>query len=202
MKASKRAAAVLAISMLGLVSAACGDARELSATAIVLGIGIDESDEKIELTVELSSADSSEAIVLQARDDTLEACVKTIEQSNYEYLFWGGTAAIVFGGSLDEKTAGICALYLYRDLGVSGKTPVIEAWRCAAADILKGSFGQAPYIAVGLSEAMRIEGLSGSVRHLTLAKRLESYLGEVRQEQTALVTIDDDGNVRMVELPQ
>lgn len=199
---SRRTAVLVSLTFLSLLASACGDARELSATAIVLGIGIDESEGIIDLTVELSSADTNDAIVMQSRGAAMEACVKDIRLSNYEFLFWEGTAAVVFGDSIDENKADLYVLYLYRDLGVSGKTPLFRAWECSAADILKGRFSQAPYIAVGLSEAMSLEERSESRESLTLAERLKSSMGQGVQKSAALVTIGEDGHVRLVDLPQ
>ena len=199
---SRRTAVLVSLTFLSLLASACGDARELSATAIVLGIGIDESEGIIDLTVELSSADTNEAIVMQSRGAAMEACVKDIQLSNYEYLFWGGTAAVVFGDSLDENNADLYALYLYHVLGVSGNTPLFRAWECSASDILKRRFSQAPYTAVGLSEAMSLEERSETRENLTLAERLESSMEEGEQKYAALVTIGDDGHVRLVDLPQ
>ena len=201
MKSIKKIAMLIPLSLIPLLAAACGDARELSATAIVLGMGIDKDESQIELTVELSSADTSDAIVMQARGAAIEDCVRDIQLANYEYLFWGGAAVIVLGNSLDNNDAVLCESYLYRDLGVPGKTPILKGWKCSAADILNGSFGQAPYIAVGLSEAIRLKGRSETAYPLTLVEQLEAYMSQGKQEYAAFVAIDDEGCIRMVELP-
>ena len=202
MKAIRIAAAITNLFSLCLICAACEDAQELSSTAIILGVGIDGGEGQIELTVELSSADSEEAIVLQAKDGSIDACVKSIQLSNYEHLYWGGTAAVIFGSDLADEYAECCALYLYSDLGVSGKTPVLKAWNCSGADILKGQFGQARYTAVGIGEALRIVESGNNAAFLTLAQRLETQMEQGEQERTAMVTIDEDGSVKMVDTTQ
>ena len=202
MKIIKRTAVLVVLSLIILLGSACGDARELSDTAIILGIGIDEHEDQIELTVELSSADTNEAKVMQARGATMEACVKQIQLYNYEYLFWGGTAALVFGVSINDIDLDCYSLYLYQNLGVSGKTPLFRAWECSVSEIMNGRFSQAPYLSVGLNEAMRLKERSESEEQLTLAERLEASMGQGEQKFAALVTIGDDGHIRLVDLPQ
>lgn len=181
-----------------IFSAACRDARELSSTAIVLGVAFDQIEEGMQLTVELCGADSSEPAVLQTYGGTVEECVSILRQLVEEDLFWGSAAVIIYGGTIDGGSAYDCGMHLYRKLGVSGKTPVLRAWDCKAGDVLSGRYGQAPYVAMGLGESL---GLSSGKeeRPLTLMKQLEAFAGVGRPGRAAVVEVDENGRVRLVD---
>ena len=184
-----------------LCSAACWDARELSSTAIVLGIAVDQSEEQLMLTVELCGADSSEPAVLQTYGATVPECVGALRQLVEEELFWGGAVVIIYGGRIDGKAADECGMYLYRELGVSGKTPILRAWDCLAGDILRGSYGQAPYVSMGLGESLRLSPAKDE-RSLTLMKQLEGSLGSVGIGRATVVEVDENGRVKLVDARQ
>ena len=184
-----------------LCSAACWDARELSSTAIVLGIAVDQSEEQLMLTVELCGADSSEPAVLQTFGATVPECAGALRQLVEEELFWGGAVVIIYGGRIDGKAADECGMYLYRELGVSGKTPILRAWDCSAGDILRGSYGQAPYVSMGLGESLRLSPAKDE-RSLTLMKQLEGSLGSVGIGRATVVEVDENGRVKLVDARQ
>lgn len=184
-----------------LFSSACRDARELSSTAIVLGIALDQIEQRMMLTVELCGADSSEPSVLQTYGSTIEGCVGALSQLVEEELFWGGTAVIIYGGMLDGKAADDCGMYLYRKLGLSGKTPVLRAWNCTAGDVLCGRYGQAPYVAMGLAGALQM-GNDKKESLLTLMKQLEASFGSNIQDRAAVVDVDESGRVILVDAGQ
>ncbi len=184
-----------------LCSAACWDARELSSTAIVLGIAVDQSEEQLMLTVELCGADSSEPAVLQTYGATVPECVGALRQLVEEELFWGGAVVILYGGRVDGTAADEYGMYLYRELGVSGKTPILRAWDCKAGDILRGSYGQAPYVSMGLGESLRLSPAKDE-RSLTLMKQLEGSLGSVGIGRATVVEVDENGRVKLVDARQ
>ena len=184
-----------------LFSAACWDSRELSATSIVLGVAFDHVEEQMMLTTELCGADSSEPAILQTYGNAVGDCVYALRQLVEEELFWGGVAVIIYGGTLDSESADDCGMYLYRELDVSGKTPIIRSWDCTAGDILRGSYGQAPYVSMGLSESLRLSA-GNEDRPLTLMKQLEASLGSSGQGQAAVVELDENGSVKLVDARQ
>lgn len=195
---ARKACIALVLLTASLFSAACWDAKELSATAIVLGAGIDREQGRLRLTAELSTADSSEAAVLQSEGDSLEECLDALHQLIEEELFWGGTAAVIYGSGVDGKTADECGRFLYRTLGVSGKTPVFRAWNSSSGDVLCGSFGQAPYVAIGLGEALRLA--KGGRALPTLIKQLEAFPDQAALELAATVSVDEEGTVSLVDI--
>ena len=192
---------ILLLLLGSLFSAACWDARELSATAIVLGVAFDQDDDRLMLTVELCGADSSEPAVLQTYGGTAGECVGALRQLVEEELFWGGASVIIYGHMLDAKAADDCAVYLYRKLGVSGKTPVLRSWDCKAGDVLCGSYGQAPYVSMGLGESLRLSA-GKEDRPLTLMKQLEATFGAGVSGRAAVVAVDENGRVRLVDVRQ
>ena len=184
-----------------IFSAACWDARELSATAIVLGVAFDQVEGRMMLTVELRGADSGEATVLQTYGGTVGECVGALRQLIEEELFWGGAAVIIYGRTLEGKAADDCGMYLYRKLGVSGSTPVMRSWDSRAGDILCGSFGQAPYVSTGLGESLSLSA-GKEDKPLTLMKQLEASFGSGGLERAAVVEVDENGSVRLVDARQ
>ena len=193
-----KSTAVVFFALVCVTLAACWDARELSATAIVLGVGIDETGDRLQLTAELCGADSSEASVLQATGGSMEDCVKGLSRLLEEDLFWGGTAAVIYGSGVDGEKADECGMYLYRKLGVSGKTPVLRAWDCQAADVLGGNYAQAPYVSMALGEALQLRSRS-SAEIMTLLKQLEAAQGQSGQGRSAVVGVNGDSSVILVD---
>lgn len=180
-----------------LLLSGCGDAREISATAIVLGAGFDKDGEQIQMTIEVRGADSSEAAVLQTGGDSLDDCVNRLQELIEEELFWGGISAVIYGNTMDDRLADACGRYLYRVLGVSGKSPVFAAQSCSASDVLNGSYGQAPYVSMGLGEALR-QSYHCDNDILTLVEQLETDSYSEDLTQAATVCVDNGKTVSLV----
>ena len=181
----------------------CGgcDARELSATSIVLGVGLDEDAGLVRVTVELSGADSSAAAVLSAAGANMTACVDALQRQIDEDLYWGSTAVLIYGDCIDRLAADSCGIYCYRELGISGKTPILRVVDRTARDVLAGTFGQAPYVALGLCEALRLKNVANQAE-LTLGEQLETAYAHSRPCETAAVTVGANNMVCLVDKPQ
>ena len=186
-----------ALVLCAIFTAACWDAVELSDTAIVLGIGIDGNEEEITLTIELSGAESSDSTVMQSSAKSISECVKIIQSLNGEELFWGGTAVIVYGESLNEKWLADSALFLYRDLDVSGNTPILRTEKSSSSDVLHGSIGQSPSVSLGLSEA--IHRNSAAADNMDLIALIEGFMDTETIYIDAAVEVDENGAVRMAD---
>ena len=179
-----------------LTLAGCWDAQELSDTSIVLGIAIDAMGEEQQVTLELCPADSGEALILQAKGKNFEECVVKLQQLSEGALFWSGTSVLIYGDKASADQLNESGMYLYQSLGVSGKTPLLKVVNGQAAQVLQGSFGNSPYVSMGLGDSLRLKRKKqGPIR--TLADQLELAWGENVERPVASVTVDEHGAVSL-----
>ena len=107
---------ILCVALL-LALSGCSGAIELQETGIVMGIGIDASEdgESVEITVEIAnytedsskSADSPQDNIFTSKGRTITDAINNLKSTVDKYLFWGHNKVIIFGEKILQ--AGINA---------------------------------------------------------------------------------------------
>lgn len=200
MKIKSRGRAALLLGLLGfcLLLSACWDKRELSDTAIVLGVGLDAAGDSLRLSVELAGPEDEGPSLFSVCGEDAAACAEGLEQQLNKTLFWADAAALLYGGGLTPAQLGDSGLILYLQLGLPGRTPLLDCGETTALQVLEGSFGQSEYVGLGLAEALTREREQGR-ESPSLAAMLENELNGRPAPRGRGVSIDSDGVVSLDE---
>ncbi|MBQ9992430.1 MAG: Ger(x)C family spore germination protein [Firmicutes bacterium] len=157
---------ILCVALL-LALSGCSGAIELQETGIVMGIGIDASEdgESVEITVEIAnytedsskSADSPQDNIFTSKGRTITDAINNLKSTVDKYLFWGHNKVIIFGEKILQ--AGINAhIDAFIRNAEMRPTAFILACEGRAAEIFNGKSGLASSVSFGIAGMLERNG--------------------------------------------